>query len=247
MMETAFWMLTNEQRRCFGIAPVEEAWERVALPRSKYDDYDTVIWLEGDRVRYIVRHGEMTHVEHALDETLTPDHLFIVPKRATKPIKLSAATIVKRSADILGLSISEDGAIEIASRSRGTPRIANRLLKRVRDFAQVRGNGVITAAIADKALNMLEIDKLGLDNVDRRMLEAIIRFYNGGPVGLETLAATVGEEAVTIEDVCEPYLIQIGFLTRTPRGRCATKLAYEHLGLSYSGLAEQTSLHDWES
>ena len=155
--------------------------------------------------------------------------------------------IVTRSADILGIDITEDGAAEIAMRSRGTPRIANRLLKRVRDFAQVRGNGVITAAIADKALNMLEIDKLGLDNVDRRMLEAIIRFYNGGPVGLETLAATVGEEAVTIEDVCEPYLIQIGFLTRTPRGRCATKLAYEHLGLSYSGLAEQTTLHDWES
>lgn len=154
--------------------------------------------------------------------------------------------IVTRSADILGIAITEDGASEIAMRSRGTPRIANRLLKRVRDFAQVRGNGVITAAIADKALNMLEIDKLGLDNVDRRMLEAIIRFYGGGPVGLETLAATVGEEAVTIEDVCEPYLIQIGFLTRTPRGRCATKLAYEHLGLSCSGLSEQTSLGDWE-
>ena len=154
--------------------------------------------------------------------------------------------IVTRSADILGIAITEDGASEIAMRSRGTPRIANRLLKRVRDFAQVRGNGVITAAIADKALNMLEIDKLGLDNVDRRMLEAIIRFYNGGPVGLETLAATVGEEAVTIEDVCEPYLIQIGFLTRTPRGRCVTKLAYEHLGLNCSGLAEQTVLDDWE-
>ena len=147
--------------------------------------------------------------------------------------------IIKRSADILGIAISDDGASEIAMRSRGTPRIANRLLKRVRDFAQVKGNGVITADIADRALNMLEIDKLGLDNVDRRMLEAIIRFYNGGPVGLETLAATVGEEAVTIEDVCEPYLIQIGFLTRTPRGRCATKLAYEHLGLSFSGLSDR--------
>ena len=140
--------------------------------------------------------------------------------------------IVTRSAEILGIEITEDGASEIAMRSRGTPRIANRLLKRVRDFAQVRGNGVITAGIADKALTMLEIDKLGLDNVDRRMLEAIIRFYGGGPVGLETLAATVGEEAITLEDVCEPYLIQIGFLTRTPRGRCATKLAYEHLGLT---------------
>ncbi|MBQ2988985.1 MAG: Holliday junction branch migration DNA helicase RuvB [Clostridia bacterium] len=148
--------------------------------------------------------------------------------------------IVTRSAEILGIEITEDGASEIAMRSRGTPRIANRLLKRVRDFAQVRGNGVITAGIADKALNMLEIDKLGLDNVDRRMLEAIIRFYNGGPVGLETLAATVGEEAITLEDVCEPYLIQIGFITRTPRGRCATKLAYEHLGLSCPGLTEHS-------
>lgn len=147
--------------------------------------------------------------------------------------------IVKRSADILGIAISEDGAGEIAMRSRGTPRIANRLLKRVRDFAQVKGDGVITAEIADRALNMLDIDKLGLDNVDRRMLEAIIRFYNGGPVGLETLAATVGEEAVTIEDVCEPYLIRIGFLTRTPRGRCVTRLAYEHLGLSYGGFDDR--------
>ena len=148
--------------------------------------------------------------------------------------------IVTRSADILGIEITEDGASEIAMRSRGTPRIANRLLKRVRDFAQVRGNGVITAGIADKALNMLEIDKLGLDNVDRRMLEAIIRFYGGGPVGLETLAATVGEEAITLEDVCEPYLIQIGFLTRTPRGRCATKLAYEHLGLTAPSLSDHS-------
>lgn len=147
--------------------------------------------------------------------------------------------IVKRSADILGIAISDDGASEIAMRSRGTPRIANRLLKRVRDFAQVKGDGVITAEIADRALNMLDIDKLGLDNVDRRMLEAIIRFYNGGPVGLETLAATVGEEAVTIEDVCEPYLIRIGFLTRTPRGRCVTRLAYEHLGLSYGGFDDR--------
>ena len=146
--------------------------------------------------------------------------------------------IVTRSAEILGIEITPDGASEIAMRSRGTPRIANRLLKRVRDFAQVRGNGVITAGIADKALTMLEIDKLGLDNVDRRMLEAIIRFYGGGPVGLETLAATVGEEAITLEDVCEPYLIQIGFLTRTPRGRCATKLAYEHLGLSCPSYSE---------
>ncbi len=145
------------------------------------------------------------------------------------------ATIVKRSAKILGIEIDEYGAREIASRSRGTPRIANRLLKRVRDFAQVKGRGIIDCEIADYALNKLEIDNLGLDNVDRRMLEVIIKFYGGGPVGLDTLAATVGEEAVTIEDVYEPYLMQIGFLSRTPRGRCVTKLAYDHLGIPYEG------------
>lgn len=141
------------------------------------------------------------------------------------------ATIVIRSAGILGLPITDDGAYEIASRSRGTPRIANRLLKRVRDFAQVSGKDKIDSQIANYALQRLEIDQLGLDNIDRRMLETIIKFYNGGPVGLETLAATVGEEAITLEDVYEPYLLQIGFLSRTPRGRCVTKLAYEHLGL----------------
>ena len=145
------------------------------------------------------------------------------------------ATIVKRSAGILNIPIDEYGAKEIASRSRGTPRIANRLLKRVRDFAQVKGSGVIDREIADYALNRLEIDKLGLDAVDRRMLEVIIKFYGGGPVGLDTLAATVGEEAITIEDVYEPYLMQIGFLSRTPRGRCVTKLAYEHLGIPFGG------------
>ena len=152
--------------------------------------------------------------------------------------------IIKRSAGILGIDISEDGASEIALRSRGTPRIANRLLKRVRDFAQVRGDGSITREIADRALGMLEIDKLGLDHIDRRMLETIIRFYDGGPVGLETLAATIGEESVTLEDVYEPYLIQIGFLTRTPRGRCVTRLAYEHLGIPFRGgnTTAQTSL-----
>ena len=141
------------------------------------------------------------------------------------------AQIVERSAGILGIKIEHDGALEIASRSRGTPRIANRLLKRVRDFAQVMSNGVITLETARTALDRLEIDELGLDRNDRRMLEAIVRFYNGGPVGLETLAAAIGEEAVTIEDVYEPYLLQIGFLTRTPRGRCVTQLAYEHLHL----------------
>ena len=143
------------------------------------------------------------------------------------------ATIVKRSASILGLEITEDGAIEIASRSRGTPRIANRLLKRVRDFAQVEGNGAISSEIANYALQQLEIDGLGLDHVDRRMLQSIIKFYDGGPVGLETLAATIGEEAITLEDVYEPYLMQIGFLSRTPRGRCVTRLAYEHLGIPF--------------
>jgi Holliday junction DNA helicase RuvB len=144
------------------------------------------------------------------------------------------ATIVKRSSGILNFEITDDGAYEIASRSRGTPRIANRLLKRVRDYAQVRGSGKIDSDIANYALAQLEIDALGLDNTDRRMLKTIIDFYDGGPVGLETLAATVGEEAVTLEDVYEPYLMQIGFLSRTPRGRCVTRLAYEHLGLRYN-------------
>ncbi len=155
------------------------------------------------------------------------------------------ACIVRRSAGILKTEISDDGAVELASRSRGTPRVANRLLKRVRDFAQVRGNGVIDSEIAKYALDKLEIDRLGLDNVDRRMLRTIIEFYEGGPVGLETLAATIGEESVTIEDVCEPYLMQIGFLSRTPRGRCVTRLAYEHLGIPYPGkpgASEQLSI-----
>ena len=144
------------------------------------------------------------------------------------------AEIVRRSSGILGFDITDDGAYEIASRSRGTPRIANRLLKRVRDFAQVSGKEQIDNVIANYALQKLEIDNLGLDNTDRRMLETIIKFYDGGPVGLDTLAATVGEEAVTLEDVYEPYLMQIGYLSRTPRGRCVTRLAYEHLGINYN-------------
>ena len=143
--------------------------------------------------------------------------------------------IVMRSAGIMGVEIEEAGAYEIASRSRGTPRIANRLLRRVRDFAQVRANGVITREVADASLTSLEVDKLGLDALDRRMLRSIIEFYGGGPVGLETLAATINEEAVTLEDVYEPYLLQCGFLTRTPRGRCVTRKAYEHLGIEYMG------------
>ena len=145
------------------------------------------------------------------------------------------AKIVTRSATILGMPIEPEGAMEIASRSRGTPRIANRFLRRVRDFAEVMGNGTITKEAAELALKRLEVDKLGLDNIDRRMLTAIVQNYGGGPVGLETLAATIGEEAVTLEDVYEPYLMQLGFLTRTPRGRCVTPLAYEHLHIPYEG------------
>lgn len=141
------------------------------------------------------------------------------------------ATIVRRSAGILHIACADDGALEIARRSRGTPRIANRLLKRVRDFAQVIGDGTITSELAKAALSKLDIDPLGLDDIDRRMLRVIIQHYGGGPVGLETLAAAVGEEAVTLEDVYEPYLMQIGFLARTPRGRCVTPGGYEHLGL----------------
>ena len=143
--------------------------------------------------------------------------------------------IVVRSAGILNVPIEPDGAYEIASRSRGTPRIANRLLRRVRDYAQVMADGVITSKVADAALSKLEVDKLGLDALDRRMLRSIIEFYNGGPVGLETLAATINEESVTLEDVYEPYLLQNGFLTRTPRGRCVTREAYEHLGIEFLG------------
>ncbi len=145
------------------------------------------------------------------------------------------ALIVTRSAGILTVPIEESGAWEIARRSRGTPRIANRMLRRVRDFAQVRAGGVITQQVADAALSALEVDALGLDAVDRRMLTSIITNYAGGPVGLETLAATINEEAVTLEDVYEPYLMQMGFLVRTPRGRCVTQRAYEHLGIPIKG------------
>lgn len=145
------------------------------------------------------------------------------------------ADIITRSANLLQVEIDRNGALEIASRSRGTPRIANRLLKRVRDYAQVMSDGVIREEVAQAALDRFEIDELGLDEFDRRMLETIIRSYGGGPVGLETLAAAVGEEAITIEDVYEPYLMQIGFLTRTPRGRCVTQAVYDHLGIEYIG------------
>ena len=153
--------------------------------------------------------------------------------------------IVSRSARILGVECDRDGALEIAARSRGTPRIANRLVKRVRDYAQVKSDGRITLEVAEQALDTMEVDRLGLDRTDRTMLETMIRKFGGGPVGLDTLAAITGEDAVTIEDVYEPYLLQLGFLMRTPRGRIATPLAYEHLGItpppSDSG-AEQTRL-----
>lgn len=139
--------------------------------------------------------------------------------------------IISRSAEILKVPLDEAGALEIARRSRGTPRVANRLLRRVRDFAQIKGDGLITLEIANMALDLLDIDQEGLDKTDRLMLETIIRKFAGGPVGLEALAATINEESSTIEDVCEPYLLQQGFISRTPRGRICTPLAYQHLGL----------------
>lgn len=152
------------------------------------------------------------------------------------------AEIITRSAGILGIEITPDGALEIASRSRGTPRIANRLLKRVRDVAQVQYNGIIDKKVAISALNRFEIDELGLDDFDRRMLSTIINTYGGGPVGLDTLAAAVNEESVTIEDVYEPYLMQIGFLARTARGRVVTPAAYSHLGIKFTGDSGQMTL-----
>jgi len=156
------------------------------------------------------------------------------------------ASVVRRSARILGVECTDEGAMEIAKRSRGTPRVANRYLKRVRDYTQVLADGVITLDSAFDALGRMDIDVIGLDNIDRRLMRAIIENYGGGPVGLETLAAMLGEEAITLEDVCEPYLMQIGFLTRTPRGRCVTDAACRHLGLTRPGQADapQGSLFD---
>ena len=154
------------------------------------------------------------------------------------------SSIVKRSASILKIELSDEGALEIASRSRGTPRIANRLLRRLRDYAQVKADDVITAEVADEALNMLEIDKIGLDNVDKRMVMSIIQNFGGGPVGLETLAATIGEDVSTIEDVYEPYLMQIGFLNRTPRGRIVTSSCYKHFNLDKTDDGQQTMIEE---
>lgn len=157
--------------------------------------------------------------------------------------KEDLTTIVTRSAQIMNVDIAPEGAAEIASRSRGTPRIANRLLRRVRDFAQVRADGQITKKVADEALKMLEIDNLGLDATDKKMITSIITNFGGGPVGLDTLAATIGEDSSAIEDVYEPYLLQLGFINRTPRGRCVTKLAYDHYGIKMPGGGNQIS---WE-
>ena len=154
-------------------------------------------------------------------------------------------TIVERSARLLSIPVEPDGAREIASRSRGTPRISNRLLRRVRDFAEVIGSGVITFEAADNALTRLEIDRTGLDAIDRRLLTSIINNYGGGPVGLETIAATINEESITIEDVYEPFLMQQGFLTRTPRGRCVTRRAYEHLGIRLTMNNEQLTINEF--
>lgn len=164
---------------------------------------------------------------------------FGVISRLDMYTKDELCTIVKRSAGILGIDITQSGAEEIASRSRGTPRIANRLLKRVRDFAEVKADGVITDEVASHALSMLEIDEMGLDATDKRMLLTVINHYDGGPVGIETLAATIGEESDTIEDVYEPYLMQIGFINRTPRGRMVTRLAYEHFNIEYGEHSEE--------
>ena len=158
------------------------------------------------------------------------------------------AKIIMRSAGILGIDCTQDGAIALAKCSRGTPRVANRLLRRVRDFAQIKGNGVIDYDIAMASLERMEIDSLGLDNLDRTLMRAIINMYSGGPVGLETLAAAIGEEAITLEDVCEPYLMQLGFLSRTPRGRVVTNLAYKHLGMKNPNAVntvEQQSLEEF--
>lgn len=152
------------------------------------------------------------------------------------------ARIVKRSADILEIEVNQNGCVEIATRSRGTPRIANRLLKRARDFAQVVGDGIISHDSAKLALDRMEIDKLGLDSIDRLILISMIKNYNGGPVGLETIAAAIGEEAITIEDVYEPYLMQLGFLSRTPRGRQVTPAGYAHVGVPYGGAGDQQRL-----
>ena len=171
---------------------------------------------------------------------------FGVISRLEMYTKEELSLIITRSAGILGVDITDGGAGEIASRSRGTPRIANRLLKRVRDFAEVKADGVIDERVANEALCMLEVDRLGLDATDKRMIMTVIDHYDGGPVGLDTLAATIGEESDTIEDVYEPYLMQIGFINRTPRGRVVTRLAYEHFGVPFGKERQKPQISLWD-
>ena len=210
------------------VTKVAEFAQRLLLELGYPERTGELAWIAG----YMHDIGNIVNrIDHAQSGAIMAFR--ILDKLGCDPEEL--ATIVSRSARILNIECDEDGALEIASRCRGTPRIANRMLKRVRDFAQVMNDGVINTDTARQALDRLEVDELGLDMVDRRMLEAMIRHYNGGPVGLDTLAAVIGEESVTIEDVYEPYLMQIGFLTRTPRGRVVLPAAYAHLGLPVPG------------
>ena len=213
---------------------LSRAWEEVLYPAMEDFALDIIIGKgpSARSIRIDLPHFTLIGATTRAGQLTSPlRDRFGVIQRLELYTNEQLCTIVRRSASILGIDCEEDGAFELARRSRGTPRIANRLLKRVRDFAQVMGDGRITREIASVALDRLEIDRLGLDSADRRILETIIKNYAGGPVGLETLAAACGEEAVTIEDVVEPFLMQLGFLSRTPRGRCATLLAYQHMGI----------------
>ncbi|MDR3149585.1 MAG: Holliday junction branch migration DNA helicase RuvB [Oscillospiraceae bacterium] len=222
--------------------------EEILYPAMEDNEIDIIIGQgpSANSIRLELKHFTLVGATTRSGQLSAPlrDRFGVILKlELYTPVELKR--IIERSANILNIAIDSDGALELAKRSRGTPRIANRLLRRVRDFAQVIADGVITREVADDALNRLEIDRIGLDNIDRRLLESIITNYGGGPVGLETLSATVNEESVTIEDVYEPYLMQQGFLTRTPRGRCVTKAAYEHLGIQMLGAdSAQISLEE---
>jgi Holliday junction DNA helicase RuvB len=222
--------------------------EEILYPAMEDNEIDIIIGQgpSANSIRLELKHFTLVGATTRSGQLSAPlrDRFGVILKlELYTPVELKR--IIERSANILNIAIDSDGALELAKRSRGTPRIANRLLRRVRDFAQVIADGVITREVADDALNRLEIDRIGLDNIDRRLLESIIINYGGGPVGLETLSATVNEESVTIEDVYEPYLMQQGFLTRTPRGRCVTKAAYEHLGIQMLGAdSAQISLEE---
>ncbi|MBQ1846742.1 MAG: Holliday junction branch migration DNA helicase RuvB [Clostridia bacterium] len=229
---------------------IPRAVEEILYPAMEDFSLDIIIGKgpSARSIRMPLKHFTLIGATTRAGQLTTPLHdRFGVILRLELYSKEELSAIVKRSAGILGIAIDDEGADELAARSRGTPRIANRLLKRVRDYAQVKGSGVINLEITRYALEKLEIDELGLDNIDRRILHTIIKFYDGGPVGLETLAATVGEEAITIEDVYEPYLMQLGFLSRRPRGRCATRLAYEHLGIKYGGGSDNNQVTAFDS